>query len=403
MKFIIYHDKNLNFAKYVIANSSLQKFKDKLSCDIQIEQLPNNNAKGFPKLADKVRELLFFAKPDVVICLDDETNPIVPVFAFELTNHVPARDHWLQRFNNLVGCAQMSVAGAYIIPFDLSERENFSGEVDGTFFYAYDRVMEIHNTPFYIAEWESNKKSLNADSEYPDLPDRNSKPIKNVFTFLNKVISYLTLGKDIQSLMKDRLIVNLRNDIRKKAYSKIPKVSDFGRLNHQINKEYLSYQDFTTWLKEKKIKFPKYPELPDRIQKRDKYLIFTPAIGYRGKDAEVIREKLNIRIKDKGADPYLGQPLAFDYLFCRLGETPYDRDCNLVIDLTVLEFIDIAQYHTNIWTKCPLQHENFSEIKNVPKYTMFLTKGCPQIMKNFLRVYSFTADIIILKDAFIYF
>lgn len=112
---------------------------------------------------------------------------------------------------------------------------------------------------------------------------------------------------------------------------------------------------------------------------------------------------MNIRIKNKGADPYLGQPLAFDYIFCRLGKTPYERDTNLIIDLSMLYFEDFSCYHKKIWDRCPLQNENLNDIKNIPEYTMYLTEGCAQVMKNFIRVYSFTADIIIFREGMIYF
>ena len=82
----------------------------------EIRNLPDNNNVRFAELPEQLRRLLFFAKPDVVICYDNGTHPVRPVFAFELTYHMPARDHWLQRFNNLVGCAQIGVPGAYVLP-----------------------------------------------------------------------------------------------------------------------------------------------------------------------------------------------------------------------------------------------------------------------------------------------
>jgi len=116
-----------------------------------------------------------------------------------------------------------------------------------------------------------------------------------------------------------------------------------------------------------------------------------------------VRLKLLERIHKRGGDPYLGQPLAFDYIFCRLGETPYQRDANLVIDLSVLSFSDLANYHKQVWSNCPLQIEEIGNLTNIPKYTLYLTKGCPQVIKNFLRVYAFTADIIVFSDGIIYF
>lgn len=401
--FIIYHHKTKRFAEYINHYSDIEQMIIDGRATSEIRNLPDNHTVGFAELPDELRKLLFFAKPDVVICYDNGAMPIRPVFAFELTNHVPARDHWLQRFNNLVGCAQIGVSGAYVLPFDLSQRPNFAGKLDSAFFYAYDRVMEIHQTPFYIAEWESaDRNTLNIDAAYADLPVHDSEPITKTMSFLNKVLASAINGTPTNMLLQERMIIELRDDMRRRAYSSIPKIGDFARLKkNMVNGEFLSWPEIKTWLGDKGIAIP--VNIPDRIVKRRRNLIFTPIAEERGKTQEELRDGLNTRIKNKGADPYLGQPLAFDYIFCRLGKTPYERDANLIIDLSMLSFEDFSCFHSRVWDSCPLQHNDLSKIRNVPEYTMFLTEGCAQVMKNFLRVYSFTADLIIFKDGLVYF
>lgn len=401
--FIVYHHKAKRFAEYVTCFSIIKELVDTGRATSEICNLPDNNSSKFAELPEELRRLLFFAKPDVVICYDNGVLPIRPVFAFELTNHVPARDHWLQRFNNLVGCAQIGVPGAYVLPFDLSHYPKFPSKLDSAFFYAYDRVMEIHQTPFYIAEWESSdKKTLNIDPLYPDLPVHNSNPLNKTFAFLNMVLTSAINGTPITLLLQERLIVELRNDMRRRAYAPIPQISDFARLTKNMTSgDFLSWSDIQTWLMGKGIMLP--GNIPDRITKRSKNLIFTPIADERGKSEAQLRDSLNKRIKEKGADPYLGQPLAFDYIFCRLGKTPYERDANLIIDLSMLSFEDFSGYHNKVWNGCPLQHNNLINIRNIPEYTMYLTEGCAQVMKNFLRVYSFTADLIIFKEGLVYF
>lgn len=401
--FYLYHHKSRRFAEYVYQFSKISSMISSGIATYSIENLPDNNSTKFAELPEELRKLLFFAKPDVIICYDNGSAPIRPVFAFELTNHVPARDHWLQRFNNLVGCAQIRVPGAYVLPFDLSLRPSFAGKLDSAFFYGYDRVMEIHHTPFYIAEWESSDKAnLDLDRLYSDLPSHDSEPIQKAFAFLNKVIDSVISGLNVELLLQDRLIVDLRNDMRKRAYTPIPQIKDFERLAKNMpDNDFLAWAEIVTWLSGKHIAIPK--NLPDRIAKRQRNLIFTPIADSRGKNEEQLRNSLNVRIKDKGADPYLGQPLAFDYIFCRLGETPYERDTNLIIDLSMLCFRDFSCYHTKIWNHCPLQNADLNDIRNIPEYTMYLTEGCAQVMKNFIRVYSFTADIIVFKEGMVYF
>lgn len=399
-RFIIYHDSE-NFAKYVVEYSDLKAFKASGLHDVDIAKMPDNNGKDFPKLPEKLRHLLFFAKPDAVICYDNGIEPITPVFAFEITTATPAQDHWLQRFNNLVGCAQMHIPGAYILPFDLSNNPSFKGKLDSVFFYAYSRVMDIHGTPFYISEWTSTDKvNLDVDTTcgFMDCPDHTTESMQKSFQFLNRVLDYAIKGIPFDQLMKERLIFTLRDDMRSKAYPR-PEMKNFARLKEG---RFLTLSEVDSWLKTINLKLPK--DIPDRIKKRqEKNMIFVPVVETRGKTPEQIRDALNKRIKDKGADPYLGQPLAFDYMFCRLGETPYERDANVIIDLSMLKFCDFSRYHQSVYNKCPLQNTDFGDIKNLPQYTMYLTEGCAQVAKNFLRVYAFTADIIVFKDGVVYF
>src|SRR5690242_6565420 len=115
--FLIYHHKNLRLAQYVRYYSALRQMEDAGHCTTKILSLPQQNKhRSFSELPASMRRLLFFAKPDVVICLDDGLRPVRPIFAFEVTTHVPASDHWIQRFHNLVGCAQEKVPGTYILP-----------------------------------------------------------------------------------------------------------------------------------------------------------------------------------------------------------------------------------------------------------------------------------------------
>jgi hypothetical protein len=132
--FIFYHHKNLPLARYVAHYADLQKIVS--GAKVRFESLPQQSSEdAWAELPFRLRKLLFFARPDVVICLDDGVKPVHPVFAFEITTHVPARDHWLQRFVNLVGCAQEKVPGAYIMPFDMTNHPKFSSSLDSFFFF----------------------------------------------------------------------------------------------------------------------------------------------------------------------------------------------------------------------------------------------------------------------------
>jgi hypothetical protein len=156
-KIFLLHHQTRKWTDYVSEYSDLKSLVASGLVALQVDSLPGQNASlRFAQLPDSVRRLLFFAKPDLLICMDDGVKPFRPIFAIDVTEHVPARDHWIQRFPNLVGCAQEGIPGAFVIPDDMPNRVPFAGKTDPFFFFAYDRVVEIHQTPIYIARWPSS-------------------------------------------------------------------------------------------------------------------------------------------------------------------------------------------------------------------------------------------------------
>jgi hypothetical protein len=402
---LLLHHKELKLVDYLVEYTDLKSLEASGLVATVIESLPQQNAHlDFARLPEKVRRLLFFAKPDLLVCYDDGAKPIQPIFAIDLTEHVAARDHWIQRFPNLVGCAQEGVPGVFIAPRDTPNRPNFIGKTDPFFFFAYDRVIEIHQTPIYIAEWTSaDGHHLDRDTKFRNLPKHDSPDLARVFSFFNVVLDTARRGGDLGTLMRDRMLVDLRNELRRLGYSKsnVPKISDFDRLTYNMpTGEYLSQAQLASWLKSKSLALP--ADAPDRIVKREHNLIFAPMSG-NATDSEK-RKSLKSRIKHKGGDPYTQQPLLFDYLFCRLGPDPSERDANLVVDLSVLEFEDFAEYVSDTWKRSPLQYTDFADVKaKIPIYTLHLGSGLGQVMKNFIRLYAFSADLIVFKDGVLYF
>jgi hypothetical protein len=280
-------------------------------------------------------------------------------------------------------------------------RPGFRGKTDPFFFFAYDRVMEIHQTPIYIAEWPSSDGArLDADRTYAHLPPHDSPDLARTFEFYNHVLDGKLKGRELTSLMQERLFVDLRNELRRIGYQSIPQIRDFQRLVKNMPKGApLNGRAFKAWLKDRGQSFPR--DVPDRIVKRDKYLIYSPLVE---PNTEEQREKLIERIAKKSGDPYTQQPLVFDYLFCRLGPLPSQRDVSLVIDLTVLDFEDFAFYVQSEWQKSPLQHVDYSAIRNrIPVYTVHLRSGIAQIVKTFVRLYSYSADVIVFRNGVLYF
>jgi hypothetical protein len=400
---LLLHHKERKWADYLLEYSELKELKNRKVVDIEIDSMPQQNAHlGFAQLPETVRDLLFFAKPDVLVCYDDGIGPLRPIFALDVTEHVAARDHWIQRFPNLVGCAQQGVPGAFIAPRDMPNRPGFPGKTDSFFFFVYDRVVEIHQTPIYIAEWASTDgEHLDRDPAYTDLPDHTAEDILRVFDFFDLVLQTTVRGASLDALMRDRMIVDLRNELRRIGSSRIPRIGDFDRLTYNMpSGDYLDRAGLDVFLKAKGLKLP--PDTPDRILKRDRNIIMAPQSGSDTDDVK--RAALTKRIKEKGGDPYTQQPLVFDYLFCRLGKTPSERDANLILDLSVLYFQDFAEYVSKAWMESPLRHTDYADVRRrIPIYTLHLGSGVGQVMKNFIRLYYFTADLLVFRDGILYF
>jgi hypothetical protein len=400
-KFMLLHHKERKWANYVRDYSSLGGLEKSGIAEIVIDSLPQQNAHvSFARLPDRVRRLLFFAKPDLVICIDDGVKPVQPIFAIDVTEHVAARDHWIQRFPNLVGCAQEGVPGAFVAPRDMPKRKPFPGKTDPVFFFAYDRVVEIHQTPIYIAEWPAtDEANLDSDAKYTELPPHDSPDMRRTLQFLDLVIDAAIKGQDLTKLMRERLIVDLRNEVRRIGYQAIPSIGEFQRLTLNMPDERpLTRKEFRDWVDGRGLTLP--TDLPDRIAKRNKNVIVSPF----AKRDDGNRKRLLERIKQKGGDPHTQQPLVFDYLFCRLGPSPSERDANLVIDLSSLQFADFAAYVRSTWENSPLQYTDFRDVKQkIPIYTLHLGEGLSQVMKNFVRLYAYAADVLVFEDGILYF
>ena len=285
----------------------------------------------------------------------------------------------------------------------MPNREKFKGKVDPVFFFAYDRIMEIHQTPIYIAEWPSEDgANLDGDSHFTHLPPHTAPGLRNTLDFFDLVLQSAMQGRDLSTLWRERLIVDLRNEIRRVGYQQVPAIKDFKRLKVNMpTGEPLTAAGFHEWLADRCLEPP--TGLPDRIEKRDRYLVLSLLVK-ASETPDEARRALRKRIKYKGGDPYTQQSLVFDYLFCRLGPSPLERDVNLVIDLSPLFFSDFAQYVADAWERSPLSATSFRKVKDkVPIYTLHLTEGLSQVVKNFVRLSAFSSDIIVFRDGLLHF
>ena len=388
---LYYHrEKSRPLAEFLRDLTDLSKKENQL----KIIALPNLNSQvAFSKLPKSVRDLLYLGHQDVILTFDDRKNPENVVFACEITDAKPAKDHWMQRFPSLVGACKQNVPSVFVMPFEM-KTSTWTGSLKSEFFYAFDRVMDIYQIPIYLANWEQNKAgNLEIDTKYTDVPDRNSESMKDVIRLVNMTMNYASHGRDFKNLLKERIVVNLR-DKMKIEIKNTPKPTDYAGLKIYESVAYMKWNDVEKHLK---TIIKKLPDIPERIIRRDKSLIFVPR-PQSVKGNRQLKETLHNRIVKRNGNPYNGMPLAFDFMFCRLGSTPYERDVNLILDLSELSFSEFADFAKKTHDKSPLAEKTVPKPEQAPRYSLHVTQGYTHEIKDFIRQYCYAADLIILKD-----
>jgi hypothetical protein len=388
---LYYHkEKSRSLAEFLRDLSALSSFTG-----VAIEALPNNNkGKEFARLSRSVRKLLFFGHPDVILAYDNGIEPEKAVFAWEITDAKPATDHWMQRFPSLVGACELGVPSIFILRFE-SRTPSWSANLESEFFYAYDRVMEIEQIPIYLADWlPDNTGAFAFDSTYPDVPDRNSDSMVDTIEFLNKVIDYSIHGKDFHKLIKERLLVDLRNKLKVKIH-RVPKPEDFNRLTVASATGYSEWSDVLSYI-HSRTSFP-LSHVPARLMLRKKSLIFVPRPQFH-KGIRVLKESLLSRIIKRNGNPYNGMPLAFDFMFCRLGPSTYERDVNMIVDMSEISYSDFISFAKNIHNSSPIASSALPASDQISRLSLHLTEGYTHEIKDFIRQYCYAADLIILSD-----
>jgi len=392
-KWILYYhkEKSRSLADFLRDQSNLSLYRANLT----IESLPNvNTGKEFARLPRSVRKLLFFGHPDVILVYDNGIESEKAVFAWEITDAKPATDHWMQRFPSLVGACELGVPSVFILRF-VSDTSNWSGKLESEFFYTYDRVMEIEQIPIYLADWLPDSTGKFAfDQDYPDVPDRNSDSMVDTIEFLNKVIEYSIHGQDIHRLIKERLLVDLRNKIKVRIHD-VPKPEDYQRLTVSSATGYSNLEQVKEYINQKTTY--RVNHLPNRILLRDKSIIFVPRPQYH-RGVRTLKETLISRIQKKNGNPYNGMPLAFDFMFCRLGPSTYERDINLIIDMSEVEYSAFISFVQTIHNSSPIASGSIPQKEEISRLSLHLTEGYTHEIKDFIRQYCYAADLIILKD-----
>ena len=126
-------------------------------------------------------------------------------------------------------------------------------------------------------------------------------------------------------------------------------------------------------------------------------MIFVPRPEFH-KGKRVLKETLISRIIAKNGNPYNGMPLAFDFMFCRLGPSTYERDVNLIIDMSEVSYSEFISFAKTIHNSSPIATKGIPKSDEISRLSLHLTEGYTHEIKDFIRQYCYAADLLILKD-----
>jgi hypothetical protein len=387
----LYYDRedDLVFSELIKQTTQLSKFTN-----VQIIPIPNTLEEQ-AQLPPSFQKILFFANSDLTITYSDNTRSEHVVFACEITKAESARDHWLQRFPSMVGPCICGVPSAVVLAF-----ESGFGKVKSDFFYAINRVVELHKSPLCLVEWATaHDEILSEDKEFTKCPDRNSQSMIDLIIFIDLVIDYTVNEKDLNDLINEKICQKFHDDMESRIAGNIPLPSEHKRLCALNSDGVVTTSEMLVWLNKKTgINFTKKPSM------RKKNLIWTPYYQTEFYDQSKVTKKegkLKSRIFKNDGDPYSGMPLAMDYLFCRTGHLKQDRDTNLILNLShELSYDEFMVYFKIHHKKSPFL-DAIPSSKEISRLSIHLTNPAIPEKKTVIRNWCYLADIIVLKDCII--
>lgn len=395
------------FADYIIDNTVISEVENVIKKKIM--ESDANNAKGFHKMPDHIKKILYLDAPDLIVELNGE-----PIFTIEITREAGTGHNAFQRFLRLLASVENSVPALYIYPEAVQvgrgEKRDINDykwdRINPSIFKALEKMMRIHDEPALLFYYPSligddskvhPNKGLLDDINYPSCPLASDSEMIKMFNIINIIVDENINGSGTSTrtkLINKRAIADKRDWMMDEYISKNP-----------TNKEYS-------------------PITATKIVKTEKLLDYLSNYGYDINESSMLseREETVIYFMDAAfrGDPYPGALGAIDYLLCRDGKTFEDRDKNLVMcwgkleelansirvissKSSVNDFIDkINPVYKNTRKpyKC-LLGKNYSEIVNensVPRYFMQVRYGCTYTKSKEVRGFSYFADAILFPD-----
>lgn len=387
--FVIWHDRDYDFGRWVYLNSNLSKIKEKTI----LRPIPKRNVKTtilniFEEKTDyDILPFIKYDTPDIIIQHIDESNKKSKIiFVTEFMTHTPQHHHPLQRFPRIYVASKLKIPVALVMPNSKIKLERKNGVYKPTkykanplIYHIFLRTIKIDNNPTLLFFWPDIGGYLRYDKNHPTAPFINNQ-VKRWFYFLNKYIGIRNVN-----FLKDKEI--------KTQIEIMEKTSDY---------DYLSQKELVKkWKKIYKLKTIKIIKTEDAIK-----IFGLDKIKLKDR---FIKNELTFIFEPKGLhapsspfriDPYAGMLCAFDNFFCRGNDGK--RTINLILRAKNINHYDTSfKEIQHVKEKCPFLIGGISNTLSVEELENHLD-NCLFTKSKQQRIYGEVADIIVFDDKIYY-
>jgi hypothetical protein len=383
--YVIWHDLDYDFGRWVYLNSNLSKIKEKTI----LRPVPKTNTKNiilniFEEKTDyDILPIIKFETPDIIIQhINDATGESQIIFVTEFMTHTPQHHHPLQRFSRIYGASKLKIPVALVLPKSKIKLERKKGvyrpiryKTNPLIYHIFLRTTKSNKTPTMIFLWPEKEGYLKYDKKHPTAPLIDEQ-IKRWFYFLNRCVenhnfNFLKdkeIGTEIEMMEKRSNYDYLSQKELSKKWSEIYKLETI-----RIIKTKKAIKEFR--LNKNKLK--------KEFMNKELTFIFEP-------------KGLHAPSTPFRTDPYAGMLCAFDNLFCS-GEDG-KRTINLLLRAENIKhsetsFKEIEHEKEN----CPFLVVGISQTLSIEELEAHLD-NCPFTLSKQQRIYGEVADVIVFDD-----
>lgn len=236
---------------------------------------------------DTIENLLQYDKPDIIVLVDD-----IPVLVLEKTSEVPTGHNVGQRFARLVKGIEEGILTIYYFPFDARKHGAKTSicNLNIRLLDACLKIYDIHETPLLAVDWLTDD-----DGELITDGTENERLIEIINDFVNSNFD--------KNCLEVRNQINIMRDEYNRRLEIYPK---YGHLPPSVT-------EFST---ENFISEFRLTDVPADFSARPFTYVYKIDMSPRS---------------CKRQDPYTGTQLIYDYMVCRNGILPSDKNNNLVL------------------------------------------------------------------------